>query len=112
MKTVERNEVLGLADYETIKKRLNGSYYTMDFSNGVNFDLNVNTADNMTAATLSSLIKAGLMYRKMNAKASEQYALENTNVESDASTLKVHFKSDDKRFQSLLQTDLFTAVSR
>ena len=105
-------DAAGLADYETIKKRLNGSYYTMDFSSGVKFDLNVNTADNMTAATLSSLLKAGLMYRKMNAKPSEQYALENTNVESDASTLKVHFKSDDNRFQSLLQTDLFTAVSR
>ena len=102
----------GLADYETIKKRLDGSDYTMDFNNGVNFDLNVLTADNMTAATLSSLIKAGLMYRKMNAKPSEQYALDNTSVDSDSSTLKIHFKSDDKRFQSLLQTDLFTAVSR
>lgn len=102
----------GLADYESIKKRLLGSNYTMDFTNGVNFDLNVLAADNMTAATLSSLIKAGLMYRKMSAKPSEQYALDNTSVESDASTLKVHFKSDDKRFQSLLQTDLFTAVSR
>ncbi|HVP43924.1 MAG TPA: hypothetical protein VMS96_10860 [Terriglobales bacterium] len=105
-------DAAGLADYETVKKRLSGSYYTMDFNNGVNFDLSVLTADNMTAATLSSLVKAGLMYRKMNAKGSEQYALENTTVESDASTLKVHFKSDDQRFQSLLQTDLFTAVSR
>ncbi len=100
-----------LADYDTVKKRLLGSHYTMDFSNGVSFDLNVLTSDNMTAATLSSLVKAGLMYRKMNAKPSEQYALDNTTVESDSSTLKVHFKSDDKRFQSLLQSDLFAAVS-
>ena len=101
----------GLADYDTVKKRLLGSHYTMDFSNGVNFDLDVLTSDNMTAATLSSLVKAGLMYRKMNAKPAEQYALDNTSVESDSSTLKVHFKSDDKRFQSLLQSDLFAAVS-
>ncbi len=105
-------DAAALADYESVKKRLLGSDYTMDFSSGVNFDLNVLTADNMTAATLSSLVKAGLMYRKMSAKGSEQYALENTNVESDGSTLRIHFKSDDKRFQSLLQTDLFTAVSR
>lgn len=105
-------EAAGLADYNTIKKRLLGSYYTMDFSHGVNFDLSVLTADSMTAATLSSLVKAGLMYRKMNAKGSEQYALENTSVDSDSSTLKIHFKSDDQRFQSLLQTELFTAVSR
>ena len=105
-------DAAGLADYESVKKRLNGSYYTMEFASGVNFDLSVLTADNTTAAMLSSLVKAGLMYRKMNAKASEQYALENTTAEADSSTLKVHFKSDDKRFQSLLQTDLFTAVSR
>ncbi len=105
-------DAAALADYESVKKRLLGSDYTMDFSNGVNFDLNVLTADSMTAATLSSLVKAGLMYRKMNAKGSEQYALENTNVDSEGSTLKIHFKSDDQRFQSLLQTQLFTAVSR
>lgn len=105
-------DAAGLADYETVKKRLLGSNYTMDFQNGVNFDLNVMTADNMTAATLSSLLKAGLMYRKMSAQGPEQYALENTTVDSDASTLKVHFKSDDQRFQSLLKTQLFTAVSR
>ncbi|MBZ5646846.1 MAG: hypothetical protein LAN37_06440 [Acidobacteriia bacterium] len=104
-------DAASLADYDTVKKRLLGSHYTMDFSNGVNFDLNVLTADNMTAATLSSLVKAGVMYRRMNAKGPEQYALENTSVESDSSTLKVHFKSDDKRFQSLLQSELFAAVS-
>jgi len=105
-------DAAALADYETIKKRLDGSYYTMDFTHGVNFDLSVLTADNMTASTLSSLVKAGLMYRKMNAKGSEQYALENTSVDSDANTLRIHFKSDDQRFQSLLQSELFTAVSR
>ncbi len=101
-----------LTDYDTIKKRLLGSHYTMDFSNGVNFDLNVLTSDNMTASTLSSLVKAGVMYRKMNAQGAEQYALENTTVDSDASNLRIHFKSDDKRFQSLLKSELFTAVSR
>lgn len=104
-------DAASLTDYDTVKKRLLGSHYTMDFANGVNFDLNVLTADNMTAATLSSLVKAGVMYRKMNAKGAEQYALENTTVESDSSNLKVHFKSDDKRFQSLLQSELFAAVS-
>jgi hypothetical protein len=101
-----------LADYDMIKKRLVGSRYTMDFSDGVNFDLNVLTADNMTASTLASLMKAGVMYRKMNAKGAEQYALENTSVDSDSSTIKVHFKSDDKKFESLLHSDLFAAVSK
>src|SRR5689334_4592320 len=47
-----------LADYEMVKNRLLGSRYTMDFINGVNFNLDVVTSDSMTAATLSSLLKA------------------------------------------------------
>ena len=30
-----------VADYDTVKKRLLGSRYTMDFSSGVNFNLDV-----------------------------------------------------------------------
>jgi len=101
-----------LADFDSLRKKLLGSRYTMDFSNGVKFDLNVLTADSMTAATLSSLVKAGVMYRKMSAKGPEQYALENTTVDSDNSNLQIHFRSDDQRFQSLLQSDLFAAVSK
>jgi hypothetical protein len=101
-----------LGDYETVKKRLLGSRYTMNFSSGVNFDLDVVTSDSVTAATLSTLVKAGVLYRKMTATATEKMALENVSVNSDSSNLQLHFKSDDKQFQSLLSSDLFTAVSR
>jgi len=101
-----------LADYDTIKKRLLGSRYTMNFDNGVNFDLDVVTSDNMTAATLSSVVKAGVLFRKMSANGVEKVALDSVSVDSDSSNLRLHFKSDDKKFQSLLQSDLFTAVSR
>lgn len=101
-----------LADYDTVKKRIGGSYYTADFDHGVDFDLTVVTADSMTATTLSSLIKAGMLYRKMSAQTSaEKSALESTEVDSDSEKLKLRFKADDKRFQSLLNSDLFTAVS-
>ena len=53
-----------VADYETVKKRLLGSRYTMNFSSGVNFDLNVVTSDSMTAATVSSLVKAGMLLQE------------------------------------------------
>ncbi|MGZ4787511.1 MAG: hypothetical protein ACXVZX_03260 [Terriglobales bacterium] len=102
----------GLADYDTVKKRLTGSRYTMDFNQGVNFDLDVLTSDSMTAATLSSIVKAGLMFRKMNAQATEKIALESTTVDSDSGVLKLRFKTDDSKFQSLLKSDLFAAVSR
>lgn len=101
-----------LADYESIKKRILGSRYTMNFSNGVNFDLDVITSDSVTAATLSSLVKAGVLYKKMTASPVEKAALEDVSVDSDSSKLQMHFKADDKQFQSLMHTSLFEAVSR
>jgi hypothetical protein len=101
-----------LADYDTVRKRILGSRYTMNFASGVNFDLDVVTADSVTAATLSSLLKAGMIYRKMTASASEKMALESVTVDSNSSNLQLHFKSDDKKFQSLMHSDLFAAVSK
>lgn len=102
-----------LGDYEAIKKRVQGSYYTADFERGVDFDLTVLTSDSMTATTLSSVVQAGMWWRqRMAASGAEKMALEATKVESDSDKLKLHFQADDKRFQSLLNSDLFAAVSR
>jgi len=101
-----------LADYETVKKRLLGSFYTMDFSHGVKFDLSVVTADSMTAATMSSLLRAGVLFKKMNATGAEKTALESVTVDSDSDHLLVHFTADDDKFQSLLQSPMFTAMTR
>jgi hypothetical protein len=101
-----------LADYDTIKKHIIGSRYTMNFTNGVNFDLDVITSDSVTAATLSSVVKAGVLYKKMNASPTEKAALEDVSANSDGSKLQMHFKADDKQFQSLIHTPLFAAVSR
>ncbi|MFY9644757.1 MAG: hypothetical protein WAK29_06230, partial [Terriglobales bacterium] len=43
-----------VGDYESLKKRILASRYTMNFQSGVNFDMTVQTADSMTAATLST----------------------------------------------------------
>ena len=100
-----------VADYDTIKKRLLGSRYTMSFNGGVNFDLTVVSSDSMSAATLSSLVKAGLLYKKMSATAPEKLAMDNTSVDSDGSDVNFHFKSTDQQFQSIMHSDLFAAVS-
>jgi hypothetical protein len=100
-----------VADYETVKKRLLGSRYTMNFNSGVNFDLTVVTSDTMTAATISSLVKAGLLYKKMSATTAEKIAVDNTTVDSDSSNLQVHFKANDQQFQSLMHSELFAAVT-
>jgi hypothetical protein len=100
-----------VADYDTLKKRILASSYTMNFSSGVNFDLSVATADSMTAATLSSIVKAGMLYKKMSASPDEKTALDATTVDSDSSNVLLHFKSDDQKFQSLMHSPLFAAVS-
>jgi hypothetical protein len=105
-------DAAGLADYETVKKRILGSRYTMNFQSGVNFDLDVITSDSLTATTLSSLFKAGMLYKKMSATPVEKMALENVTVNSDSSNLQMHFKADDKQFQGLLHSPLFAAVSK
>jgi hypothetical protein len=109
------NSALGdaarVADYETLKKRILASRYTMNFQSGVNFDLSVVTSDSMTAATLSTVLKAGMLYKKMNASPVEKTALDATTVDSDSSNLQLHFKSDDQKFQALMHSPLFAAVS-
>ena len=105
-------EASALADYETVKKRLLGSSYAMDFTHGVKFDLSVLTSDSMSAATMSSLLRAGMMFKKMNATGAEKIALDNVTVDNDSDHLLLHFKTDDEKFQSLLQSPLFTAISR
>jgi len=105
-------EAAALADYETVKKRLLGSSYTMDFTHGVKFDLSVLTSDSMTAATMSSLLRAGMMFKKINATGAEKIALENVTVDNDSGHLLVHFKTDDDKFQSLLQSPMFAAIAR
>ena len=100
-----------VADYETVKKRILGSRYTMHFQSGVNFDLTVLASDSMTAATMSSLVKAGILYKKMSATPAEKVAVDNTTVDSDGSNLMIHFKASDAQFQSLMHSELFAAVS-
>ncbi len=100
-----------LADYDFVKKRLTGSYYTVDFTHGVNLDLTVATGDPMAAATLASLMKAGMMLKKMGSSPTEKTAIDATTVDNSSGNLLLKFKADDSKFQSLLQSDLFTAIS-
>ncbi len=108
------HSVLGQAsqvtDYDTVKKRLLGSRYTMDFSNGVKFNLAVLTPDAFTAGTMASLLNAAALYKKMSGTPTEKQAIENTTVTSNADNLEVNFSASDSQFASLLQSPLFQAV--
>jgi len=101
-----------LANFDTLKTRLQSSSYTMNFNNGVNFSLNVNTTDNFTAATMSTLLNAAAMFEKASGTAVEKQAINSTTINSTASVLTVSFSSSDNQFESLLQSPLFADVVR
>jgi hypothetical protein len=101
-----------LGEFDTMKKKLLGSRYTIDFDHGVDFNLNVVTSDNVTASTLSSVLKAGILFKKMDASPTEKAAIDGTTVDSDTNKLVVKFKADDKNFQQLLQSPMFASLVR
>jgi len=107
-------QVLGeagsVADYESVRKRMLVSYYSMDFQHGVKFDLTIMTGDAFAAATVSSLLNAAVVYRKMTAADSEKAALADTDVSSSSGTLAIHFAASDTDFASLLKSQLFQSM--
>ncbi|HZC22132.1 MAG TPA: hypothetical protein VE866_02250, partial [Candidatus Binatia bacterium] len=100
-----------IADYDSVKKRLLGSHYAMDFRSGVTFDMTVVTSDSTTANTVASLLKGYMLYKKMSATPAEKVAVENTTVDSDGDNVQVHFKANDSQFQSIMHSDLFAAMT-
>ncbi len=109
-------QVLGEAgsvtDFDTVQKRLQGSWYSMDFQHGVKFDLTISTGDSFAAATISSLLTAAVLVRKMSGSDAEKQALSDTNIASDAGRLGVHFATTDADFNSLLHSPLFQSMVR
>lgn len=103
-------EAGSVADFETVKKRLVASWYGMNFQHGVKFDLTISTGDSFAAATLSSLLNAALIYRKMSGSDAEKQALAATDIASDSGRLSVHFATSDSEFSSLLQSPLFQSM--
>jgi hypothetical protein len=100
-----------IADYDTVKKRLLGSRYTLSFTSGVNFDMTVITSDTTTSSTVSSLLKGYMLYKKLSATPAEKIAVDNTTVDSDGPNVQLHFKANDQQFQSLMHSELFAAVT-
>ncbi|MDE3201285.1 MAG: hypothetical protein KGN79_10235 [Acidobacteriota bacterium] len=101
-----------VADYESVRKRLVSSWYSMDFQHGVKFDLTIATGDSFAAATLSSLLNAAVAYRKLSGDDTEKAALSSTDISSSAGQLGIHFAASDSNFNNLLQSSLFQSMVR
>ena len=97
-------------DFETVKKSILTSYYTMDFQNGVKFNLDVLTPDSFTAATMASLLNAAALYKKVSGSDIEKEAIDGTKIDSSSGKLLVSYASSDSQFATLLQSSLFQSV--
>lgn len=103
-------EAAQLADYDTVKNRMKGSRYTMDFQNGVRFDMTVDMSDTFTAATCATLLKGVALLRKQQGAAMEKAAIDDTTISSSAGKLSIDYSSSDSEFASLLTSPLFQSV--
>jgi hypothetical protein len=105
-------EAGSVADYDSVRKRLVGSWYSMDFQHGVRLDLTISTGDAFAAATVSSLLNAAVLYRKVSGSDVDKAALAETNITSSAGKLSIHFAASDSEFDTLLKSSLFQSVVR
>jgi hypothetical protein len=101
-----------LTDFETVQKRMQASWYSMNFQHGVQFNLTIATGDSFAAATVSSLLTAAVMLRKVSSDATEKQALNDTTISSDGGQLSIHFLASDSDFGELLHSSLFQTVVR
>ena len=99
-----------LADYDTVKNRMRSAHYTMDFSNGVKFDMAVVTSDTITAATAATLMKGIALMKKSSGSPLEKTAVDDTTIDSNSGTLSVTYSSSDTQFAGLLTSPLFQQV--
>jgi hypothetical protein len=103
-------EASQLADYDTVKNRMKSARYTMDFANGVSFDMAVVMSDTMTAATAATLMKGVEIMKKTSGTPMEKSAMDETTIDSSSGTLTIAYSSSDSQFASLLSSPLFQSV--
>jgi hypothetical protein len=99
-----------LTDYDTVQNRMKSSRYTMDFQNGVKFDMAVVMSDTLTAATAATLMKGVALMRQTTGTSMEKSALSDMTIDSNSGTLTVDYSSTDSEFSSLLSSPLFQSV--
>jgi len=103
-------EAGGLTDFETVRKRLLASWYSMDFQHGVKFDLTISTGDNFAAATISALLSAAVTYRSLSGSDTEKQAMKATTISSNYGMLTIHFATSESDFSNLLHSPLFQSM--
>jgi hypothetical protein len=106
------------ASLASVKEKLLGAYFRMNFRSGIRFDMDIVTSDTASSLAITSLLKMGILYKKITANPAQKIALDNVSVaskriaeDSDRSDLKMQFKADDQHFQALLHSQCFAAMT-
>ena len=99
-----------VTNVKAVRNRLQSCWYSMNFQNGVQFNLTIATGDPFTAATVASLLTAAMLVRKMTSTPAETAALNATTVSSNVGQISIHFASSAADFTGLLQSPLFQSV--
>lgn len=107
-----------LADLERVQEKILGSSFRMNFKGGIRFNMDVSTSDNITSTALTSLLKLGILYKKITGNPVQKVALDNVYVISkrdaedpNRSDLEMQFKADDRGLQTLLHSQCFAAMT-
>jgi len=103
-------DAAGLADFQTVKDHLQGARYTMEFTNGVRFKMEVITGDPITAAAMSTLLQGAVLFKKASGSDVEKQALNSTSVDANGDILTAKYESSDSQFSNLLSSNLFQTV--
>ena len=99
-----------LSQYDTVKNRMKSARYTMDFTNGVKFNMTVVMSDTITAATAATLMKGVALMKKSSGSSIEKSAMDETTIDSNSGSLTVDYSSSDSQFAGLLSSPLFQTV--
>ncbi|WP_419806776.1 hypothetical protein [Terriglobus sp.] len=105
-------EAASLTDYDTVKNRMRSSRYTLDFQNGVKFNMAVVMSDTVTAATAATLMKGMVLLKEAQGSPVEKATMSETDIDSSAGTLQVSYAASEGQFSNLLSSPLFTQVVR
>ena len=99
-----------LADADTVKTRMKSARYTMDFANGVKFNMTVVMSDSTTASIAATLMKGVAIMKKTSGSPIEKSAMDETTIDSSGGALTVDYSSSDSQFATLLGSPLFQSV--
>lgn len=107
-----------LAKLASVQERIMSSYFRMNFRGGIRFEMNVLTSDGNTSSELASLLKMGILYKKVIGNPAQKVALDKVIVtsnpsaaDSDRSDLTMLFKADDRELQGLLDSQCFAGMT-